>query len=505
MHDWGSGYVTDVAYTAGYYPQQSPVHIAVAARLAGVACDLPDDDSPIHYLELGCGVGMVALTLGAANPSWRVTGVDFNPAHIATARAFARQAGIRNVEFIEADLATLFDSKEASAIPEADFVSAHGVWSWIPAGARAGMVRLLSAKTRAGGFVHLTYNALPGWQSALGMQRVMRVGGRMRHRRSDAQARAGLELVSALQKAGARHLTGDPFVEGLLKHLPASSPAYLAHEFMNGHWEPCFHADVADALSEAKLEWIGSANVLENFPELMLTPAERTVLNGFETPAERELIKDMCLTRAFRQDIFAKGPTRLAGAGAFEPLREITLALAVDPAHFSCEVQLARGSVKLSESVYSSIAAALAEKPRAVGELMSLPPLEDQSEANPAEIVAVLIGSGQALPVLRPGASLGAEAKALNDLVAESFGRLDNSGGMLALASTALGAGLPMSPLELFIHRRRLVAGGERAESPDALALEVGAGLEDQAREQFKQMASRALSRRAVFVGAGLA
>src|SRR5271168_4967785 len=164
VNDWGSGYVTDVPYFPGYYSQQSPVHMVVAARLAGVACDLPDDDDPVHYLELGCGTGLGALTLASANASWRITGIDFNPAHIATARALARQAGIRNATFFEADLATLAEDRKADAIPEADFVSAHGLWSWVAQPVRAGIVRLLRAKVRAGGLVHLSYNALPAWQ-----------------------------------------------------------------------------------------------------------------------------------------------------------------------------------------------------------------------------------------------------------------------------------------------------------------------------------------------------
>jgi hypothetical protein len=64
----GAGYVTDVNYVPGYYAEQSPVYMVSAARLAGVACDMPDDDDPVHYLELGCGRGLVALTLAASNP-----------------------------------------------------------------------------------------------------------------------------------------------------------------------------------------------------------------------------------------------------------------------------------------------------------------------------------------------------------------------------------------------------------------------------------------------------
>jgi SAM-dependent methyltransferase len=503
VSDWGSGYVTDIPYVPGYYVQQSPVHMVVAARLAGVACDLPDDDDPIHYLELGCGVGLGALALAASNASWRVTGVDFNPAHIATARAFARDAGIRNATFLEADLATLAEDREADGIPEADFVSAHGVWSWVPASVRAGIVRLLRAKVRAGGVVHLSYNVLPGWQSALGMQRLIRAGGLARSGRSDRQAQAGFELLRVLHGAGAYHLAGGPFVEKLVKGTPDMAPAYLAHEFMNASWSPCFHGDVVAALSEAKLEWIGPASLLEDFPDLLLSPAERKVFDGVEDPLTRELIKDLCLARAFRHDIFMRGPNRLAGPDLYESLREIPLTLAVNATDFSFEIEMAKGAAQLSREFYAPVVAALAEQPQKVGSLISLRPSADKVARNPAEVIGILIGTGQALPVLRPGAPLSAEARALNELIVAAFGRLEHRGATLGLASTALGAGLPMSSIELFVHHR--LGLGEDQSALNSWVDDLGARLEPEARERLHALLSRALSRRVIFPAVGLA
>ncbi len=502
MSDWGSGYVTDIPYIAGYYPQQSPVHMVVAARLAGVAGDLPDDDDPVDYLELGCGSGLGALTLAAANPSWRVTGVDFNPAHIATARAFARQSGLRNASFIEADLATLAGAGVAEAIPEADFVSAHGLWSWVPPLVRDGVVRLLRQKVRAGGLAHVSYNALPAWQGALGMQRLIRTAGLARARRSDRQALAGLELLRALHGAGASHLAGIPFVDKLVMSMADLPPAYLAHEFMNANWSPCFHADVVAALSEAKLEWIGPANLLETLTGLILTPAERKVFESVEDPLERELIKDLCLARSLRHDLFVRGPNRLAGVDLHELLREITLTLTVNPAEFSYEIELAKGAAQLSRDIYAPMVEALAKGPQPVGTLIALAPPTERAPPNPAEILAILIGGGQAVPVLRPGAPQSDEAKALNAMIAAAFGRPERRGARLALASTALGAGLPADSFDLFVQRRMDL--GEDAKALDSWFGHFGANLEPEAREKAQIMLSRALSRRAIFPSAGL-
>jgi len=502
MTHWGAGYVTDVSYIPGYYVEQSPVHMVAAARLVGVASDLPDDDDPVHYLELGCGLGIVALTLAASNPGWRITGIDFNPAHIATARALARQAGIANAAFIEADLASLPESRAADAIPEADFVSLHGLWCWVSPTVQAGIVRLLRDKVRAGGVVHISYNALPGWQGRLGMQRLVHAAGLAQPGRSARRVAAGFEALRALHAGGARHLTGDAQLEALLRGLTDLSGAYLAHEFMNACWAPAFHADVAAALSEAKLEWIGSGSLLENFPELTLTAAQREVYDRIDDPLYRELVKDLCLARSLRHDLFARGAARLGGMDRNAALYEIVLLATVAADEFRYEIAMAEGKAALQREFYGAVMAALAAGPRSAGELLALPETEPRRD-NPAELLGILVGTGQAVPVLRPEAPPAPTAAALNHILAEAFGTLAQRGPTLALASSRLGAGLPANAVDLFVHAR--VQLGEDDGGLDAWTAVLGGGLEPAAKDQLRQLLARTFNRRLpIFRAAGV-
>jgi hypothetical protein len=499
---WGAGYVTDIPYIPGYYVEQSPVHMVLAARLAGVACDMPDDDDSVHYLELGCGLGIVALTLAASNPRWRITGIDFNPAHIATARAFARQAGVANVTFIEADLAELPEDRAADAIPQADFVSVHGLWSWVSPTVRAGIVRLLRDKVRAGGVVHISYNALPGWESRLGMQRLVRAAGLAHTGRSDRRVAAGFEMLRALHAAGARHLTGNAQLEALLRHLSDQPGAYLAHEFMNAYWAPTFHADVAAALAEAKLEWIGSSSLLENFPELTLTAAQREVYGRIDDPLYHELVKDLCLVRSLRHDLFVRGAARLGGTDRNAALHEIVLLATVAADEFRYEIEMAEGKASLQREFYGAAMAALGAGPRSVGELLALPETTARRD-NPAELPGILVGTGQAVPVLRPEAGLTPTAVALNRIFAGAFGTLAQRGTTLALAASRLGAGLPASAVDLFVHER--IQCGEDETSLDAWTTLLGEGLKPSVKDQLRQLLERTFSRRLpIFRAAGV-
>ena len=189
MSEWGGGYVTDITYSVGWYRQQSPALMALASIIGGASASIPTADDPVMMLELGCGFGYSAMALAASNPNWSVTAVDFNPAHIAGAREWAAEAGLTNVTFVEADFTCWEDSPTLRALPQMDFVTMHGIWSWIPPAAQTGIVRLLGQKVRPGGLVHLSYNTLPGWQERIGIARVIREAGRRVAGRSDLQAR----------------------------------------------------------------------------------------------------------------------------------------------------------------------------------------------------------------------------------------------------------------------------------------------------------------------------
>ncbi len=474
---WGGGYITDIAYMPGFYRQQMPATMALVALLGGFAAMAPKRDESFHFVDLGCGLGHSALLMAAANPGWRVTGIDFNPGHIAGARRLARQAGVGNVRFIEADLAGFPTAGCAlHQLPEFDAVSLHGVWTWVDEPVRAGIVRLLDAKLVPGGLAHVSYNVLPAWRGMLGMQRLMRESGQRLAQRSDRQAKRGFEIVSRLAKAEGAESFIDAAGRPLFDHLENLPPSYLAHEFMNANWMPCYHIDVAARLADAKLDYAGSAVLLENFPALSMTAAMREVAREFDDPAMAELIKDLCLPRPLRHDIFARGASRLPPARRDAALRSLTLGLAVPFQARKLSFSIASAKADMNQEFYEPVFARLAEGPASVDELLALPHAGG-SRDNPAELIGILIGTDQAVLLTDPGALMDAAAARLN---AALFAEHDMAGAMnrpLALAAPALGGGFSVPPLAAYavIRQQSLLSDatiGMRLPKPtdDALA-----------------------------------
>ncbi len=82
---------------------------------------------------------------------------------------------------------------------------------------------------------------------------------------------------------------------------------YLAHEYLNEHWQPAYFADVARKLAAAKLGYAACAELLKNFYNLSLTEQQRALIAEVASPELRETLKDFCTDNWFRQDVFVRG------------------------------------------------------------------------------------------------------------------------------------------------------------------------------------------------------
>ena len=87
MSDWTSGYVSDVGYTYGYYPELQPHRLQLPFLEKGVAAPRVR-----NACELGFGQGVsVNIHAAATDVDW--WGTDFNPAQASFAQELAAASG----------------------------------------------------------------------------------------------------------------------------------------------------------------------------------------------------------------------------------------------------------------------------------------------------------------------------------------------------------------------------------------------------------------------------
>src|ERR1700677_1789976 len=181
MSEWTSGYVSDVDYTHGYYPELAPAALSLALLNRSVNTR---HSRPLCYLELGFGQGL-SLNIHAAACPGEFWGTDFNPGPAANAKEMAEAAGSGAHIF---DLA--FEELAArDDLPEFDIIALHGIWSWISDESRAVIVELARRKLAVGGMLYISYNSTPGWSAAMPLRHLMTLQAELAG--SDAQGRAG--------------------------------------------------------------------------------------------------------------------------------------------------------------------------------------------------------------------------------------------------------------------------------------------------------------------------
>jgi SAM-dependent methyltransferase len=461
---WTAGYAADLEYSPGFYHDQSPIHLNLVCLFAGV--EGVSLERSFTYCELGCGQGYTAMLLAAANPQGDFHAVDFNPAHIARARADAEEAGIPNIRFYETSFEELV-ADPPPGLPEFDFVTLHGVYSWVSVENRRAIVHFLRRYLKPGGVAYVSYNAMPGWAAALPVQRLLNDCAKLIPDRSDRQMGRALAFAEQLKEAEARSLRNNPFLAEIVRTAKRERFEYLVHEYLNGNWNPLYHADVAREMAEAKLDFVAPASLLDGFPDLNLTPHQRDLLASIGDSSLRETLKDYCVDRRFRKDVFLRGARRLSRAQQDERLRQLRLALVVPRSRARLKLNVPIGEASLEPRAYGPILDALADRPRTVGELLDLPEIKGKSSITAQEVVGMLVGSGQALPMGPEVGGKGEAAAARFNRMAGRRARDAATNSQLALAAAAFGTGLYASALDLAGYFG-LVSGTER--SPEELA-----------------------------------
>jgi len=467
--DWARGYPVSETYPPSWHYFQSPAHLRVVCALMGVAWEV-GPHTPLSIAEVGCGTGYTAGMLAAGTPNAQVLGLDYNPAHIAEARSMADASGLTNLRFLEADLAELSEA-ELDRLPEFDLVTVHGLWSWVGNPVRDGLLRLLLRRLKAGGVALVSYNALPGAAGTLGLARLARAAMLTAGNGVDGAA-AVRQLVQRLIAAQAAHLPPSGWRRLFTDDDLVARPGYVMHEFLTEHWRPSFFADVAASMATARCEYVGSATIDENFPQMTLSPEQRELWDEAPDDASRELIKDLCVPRAFRRDVYVRGLRRVPRDAAVDRLWVTLASHQEGGAQFAAQAGLA----ELPRPLIDAVRAELTKGAQPIAALRALPGC---GSVTPAELIAFLLGSGSAVPLWRPPGSgvdwaqAVAAARRFNATAAERLAAFGTGAGQLGLATPTLAGGLTASALELAIAKRVAEAASGAAKGGSEIGLDA--------------------------------
>jgi len=388
MSDWSDGYVTEVGYISRFYQHQLPRLLSFAALSRGVAAPGGGSEK-VRVLELGCGQGVSANIIAAANPDLDYTAIDFNPEHISGAQALAVAAGTPNVHFVESSFE---DVANDSSWGSFDVITLHGIYSWVSAINREHIVRIAREKLRTGGMLYLSYNTYPGWATVAPIRRMFRdTAGDNPNAPIFDRLDEGFRLFDQLTKLKSRYIEAIPGLAGRMQLLKNEDRKYVAHELLNEHWKIFYFADVVADMARAKLSYVGSANLLDHL-DINLSAEQREFLATIRNPIRRESFRDLIVNQAFRRDIFVKGGLPASGPRVQEAWANLRFALSTSAANMPKETE----GVQLHgahRAIHQQVLEKLDSGPRTGGELLKELEIEAGSAAF-RQVMIFLVGQG---------------------------------------------------------------------------------------------------------------
>lgn len=291
----------EVRYPGHPFPQTHPERLATIARLFGMNVPMP---SACRVLEIGCGDGGNLIPMAHALPGSTFVGIDLSAAAIADAEELAKELGLTNITFQKADILA-FDVEPESF----DYVISHGVYSWVPAPVREGLLALARRALAPNGVAYVSYNALPGGHIRRMVREMLLFHVKSVSSPADRldQARAFLRFLIASQKEN------DPWraflereFEGTLRH----GDALLYHDDLSEENEPVLFSDFAGRAARHGLKYLGEADFFE-MGDLQYPEEVRRVLRSIPDIVGMEQLLDFVKCRRFRQTLLVRSDAKL--------------------------------------------------------------------------------------------------------------------------------------------------------------------------------------------------
>jgi SAM-dependent methyltransferase len=398
--DWKDGYVAEIEYVHGYYPEMAPAVLNFVLLMNGME-PVPLDQE-FTYCELGCGHGESLNLFAACHPEGRFHAIDFNKAHIDAACEIAAKAQLTNATFWEADFADL----ETLPLPKFDFITLHGVYSWVNAGKRREILEFIRLRLKPGGVVYNGYNSLPGWAANAPLRQLLTSYADTQTGPLLERIESSVGFVERLKGANLDYFSANPSAGTFFDYISPLSRNYLAHEFFNRDWTLFYHADVAKDFAELGLTFAGSAKFIEFKDSLRFPAPVMQILNEITDPVLRETVKDFAANQQFRNDIFSHDRQRLGGTEQRDLLLASRFSLVVPQEAFVFEATFPIGKKRLPQELYEPLICALAEQDHSLEELLARDEISALGAANIMEALIILCAAGYIKPSVAPCAAI---------------------------------------------------------------------------------------------------
>lgn len=443
-------YLTDVEYINAYFSELKPLHVYLSCVLNGIKA--PEIKKAC---ELGFGQGL-SLNIHAStcrNIEW--WGCDFNPSMAHNAVQLSKIVG--NGAHISADSFESFLHRED--VPKFDFIALHGIWSWVSDKNQSIILKTIDKLLNDNGVLYVSYNTPAGWADLAPIQPVIKKLANevfLEHGDSPQRCKRAFKMICDLLTSSAPYARNNPAVIEHLKIVSQLDPIYLAHEYLNDHWQPLDFSEIAKKLMPLGLEYVGQASPNDQILNLHVDQHSQKLIEEIDNVIVRESMIDLASNRQLRKDywIRRKIDKRLSIEEQTLMLKEKRFILTKHPSVVSNIVKGRHTEVQIPKNILDPLLGYLIEdqfKPKLFKELQRRSEQLGLSINTFKDIILLLLNQGALRPV-QDRSTVITSIKVVNKINSHLLDLAKSGVGVSNLASSVLGGGYQVNHLhQLFL------------------------------------------------------
>ncbi len=439
---WSDGYTVDTHYAGPMVVDLSPPRLSLVAALEGQP-PLPGGRT-LTWVDLGCGHGLSAAMVAAANPDVEVWGFDYNPAHIERARALAGAAGLENCHFAEAGFDVLAADRQIGPA-EVDVFVINGVYSWIAPVQQAAAVSVIGDRLVPGGLAYVMYESPTGWAAMIPVAEALHLHAAFDGRPGEVAFHDAAASVVRLAESGAAAFPLGPREQTQLESWATLDGGLGAHEYLGAHFGPLMFDQVADSMTGAKCDFIGSLDPVDHVRRFWAPPDLADLVGSINDVVTRELLRDLINQQALRRDVFRRGLASALPGDARRWLDEIRVTWLGKPLGDE-PVRAASGRIGLNRELYEPLIDAMGRGDLGIETILSINTGWGFDDAVTA--IVMLVSGGYVAPVATGGVtdvSFAASRRLNEALIAENRSGANHA----TLVAPAIGAAIEVDSIEM--------------------------------------------------------
>ena len=313
-----------ISYPGHPFGETHPDHMATLSALFGMN---PAPLSACRVLELGCGDGANLIPIAAQWPQSEFVGLDLSEQAVARGNAFIGRMGLKNIVLRAYDIMDV-----SNQFGTFDYISAHGVYSWVPDLVRDKILAILHDTLSPHGIGYISYNCYPGCHSRDIAREMMRYHVRAI---ADPQQRVqqGRALLTLMAEASAEDSIYGFELRNQVNRIKDIDDHVLFHDDLAEVATPFYLYQVTEAAASHGLQYLcDAAFSLSRFERLPAPARQQLAAIPEDDVAERDQYADFIEGRSFRQSLFCRNEVRLRRK--FDPrcVRKLHLATSAAPA-----------------------------------------------------------------------------------------------------------------------------------------------------------------------------